>query len=307
MATSFNVVWIGPKLDGNLDYNYWQIMMSTHLKAQSLWVFVEPGLADGADANTQRQDQLALGQIHQGVDYSVFGQIASAKTAKEAWDILRMSYKGVDRAQKSKLQSLRRLYDQYEMTSTETVEQYFFRLTNLVNKMRLYRDKIEDGPVVEKVLRTMPMKYDHVVASITESHDTELLSVEELKGMIESHIDRIAAKTEVPIEEALKSQITLNSNAFPNEEEPSRGRGRGRGRGNFRGRGRGNHISQSRDRCNNQDKFPFHCYNCGKYGHRIADCWQKNSNNQAHLAENSDECGNEAETLLLTSDMVSVP
>ncbi|KAG6531861.1 hypothetical protein ZIOFF_005696 [Zingiber officinale] len=142
---------------------------------------IRAGLSEGADANSQRRDQLALGQIHQGVDYSIFGLIANAKTAKEAWDTLKLSYKGVDRAQKSKLQSLRRLYDRCEMSSTETVEHYFSRLTDLVNKMRLYGDKIGDDAVVEKILRTIPLKYDHVVASIQESHDIELLTIAELK------------------------------------------------------------------------------------------------------------------------------
>ncbi|KAG6498314.1 hypothetical protein ZIOFF_046226 [Zingiber officinale] len=142
---------------------------------------IRAGLSEGADANSQRRDQLALGQIHQGVDYSIFGLIANAKTAKEAWDTLKLSYKGVDRAQKSKLQSLRRLYDRCEMSSTEIVEHYFSRLTDLVNKMRLYGDKIGDDAVVEKILRTIPLKYDHVVASIQESHDIELLTIAELK------------------------------------------------------------------------------------------------------------------------------
>ncbi|KAG6521246.1 hypothetical protein ZIOFF_018357 [Zingiber officinale] len=280
--------------------------MSTHLKAQNLWSSIDSGLSEGADANSQRRDQLALGQIHQGVDYSIFGLIANAKTAKEAWDTLKLSYKGVDRAQKSKLQSLRRLYDRCEMSSTETVEHYFSRLTDLVNKMRLYGDKIGDDAVVEKILRTIPLKYDHVVASIQESHDIELLTIAELKGMIESHIDRIEAKTETPAnEEALKSQVTLNTT-----DSSQRGggfnRGRGRARRGYRGRGRGNYSNQGRSGDNAmQERFSAHCYNCGKYGHKIADCRYKkfnNHGNQANIAGNYGEDSNESETLLLASN-----
>ncbi|KAG6490390.1 hypothetical protein ZIOFF_051686 [Zingiber officinale] len=236
------------------------------------------GLSEGADANSQRRDQLALGQIHQGVDYSIFGLIANAKTAKEAWDTLKLSYKGVDRAQKSKLQSLRRLYG----------------------------DKIGDDAVVEKILRTIPLKYDHVVASIQESHDIELLTIAELKGMIESHIDRIEAKTETPAnEEALKSQVTLNTT-----DSSQRGggfnRGRGRARRGYRGRGRGNYSNQGRSGDNAmQERFSAHCYNCGKYGHKIADCRYKkfnNHGNQANIAGNYGEDSNESETLLLASN-----
>ncbi|RDX63616.1 hypothetical protein CR513_57934, partial [Mucuna pruriens] len=79
------------------------------------------GLQQGADDAAQRKDQLALSQIHQGVDYSIFGKIANAKTAKQAWDILKLSYKGVEKAQKSKLQSMRREYERYEMSNLKTV------------------------------------------------------------------------------------------------------------------------------------------------------------------------------------------
>ncbi|XP_031108463.1 uncharacterized protein LOC116012936 [Ipomoea triloba] len=270
---------------------------------------------EGADAAATRRDQLALGQIHQGVHYSIFGQLARAQTAKEAWDILKVSNKGVDRSQKSKLQTLRRLYDRCEMASTETVDMYFSRLIDLVNKMRLYGDTIEDGAVVEKVLRTMPIKYDHVVASITESHDTEDLTIAELKGMIESHVERIASKLEPLAEEALKSQVTLNMTGS-NQRGGGSGRGRGRGRGGFRGRGRGN-FYQGRGRGNSnqgrgggnamQGKFPFNCYNCGKYGHKIADCWYKEENheNQANVAEKSGESSTEPESLFLASNNLS--
>ncbi|XP_051139995.1 uncharacterized protein LOC127257596 [Andrographis paniculata] len=198
---------------------------------------------------------IVIGQIHQGVDYSIFEQIASAKTTKETWDMFKMSYKEVDQAQKSKLQLLRRLYDRCKLTTTETVEQYFSHLIDIIYNMRLNEEKITHSTVVKKVLRTLPRKYDHVVASIIESHDTEFLSVVELKSMIESHINQIAAKTEIPIEEALKFQINLDSNDYSNMEGLNRDHERERG--NFWGRGHGNNTSHNRERGNNQDKFLF--------------------------------------------------
>ena len=80
-------------------------------------------LQQGADELARRKDQLALSQILQGMEYSIFSIIANAKTSKEAWDILKLSHKGVEKAQKSKLQSLRKEYERYEMSSSETVEQ----------------------------------------------------------------------------------------------------------------------------------------------------------------------------------------
>nr|XP_025686936.1 uncharacterized protein LOC112789306 [Arachis hypogaea] len=313
MANTFNIVWFGPKLDGKLDYSYWETLMSTHLKAQNLWNFIEPGLQEGADAAQQRRDQLALSQIHQGVDYTVFGKIANAKSAKEAWNTLKLSYKGVDKAQKAKLQSLRREYERYEMSSSETVEQYFTRVTDLVNKMRVYGEDMPDSKVVEKILRTMPMKYDHVVTTILESHDMDTMTIAELQGTMESHISRILEKSEKSTEEALKSRVNFNNVAESNRTQEGRGRGfnfQSRGRGSFRGRGRGNYnqgsynnftppnqgrggmnfrpVNRGRGRGNfHQERTNFNCFHCGKYGHKAADCrFKVMNNNQAHVAEN---------------------
>ncbi|XP_058762797.1 uncharacterized protein LOC131636157 [Vicia villosa] len=209
---NYNFVWSGPKLTAELDFSYWELLMTTHLKAHNVWSFVAPGLQEGADEVARTKDQLALLQIHQGIDYSIFGKKTNAKTAKEAWDIWKLSHKGVEKARKSKLQSLHREYERYEMSNSETVEQYFSRVINLVNKMRLYGEDIPDSKVVEKILRTMSMKFDHVVTTIIESHDTDTLSIAELQGSIESHVNRILEKTEKVVkEEALKSQVNFNN------------------------------------------------------------------------------------------------
>ena len=71
--------------------------MSAHLKAHNIWSFVEPRIQERANVTTQRRDQLTLSQILLGIDYSIFGQITHAKTAKEACNILKLSYKGVDK------------------------------------------------------------------------------------------------------------------------------------------------------------------------------------------------------------------
>ena len=50
---------------------------------------------------------------------------------------------------------MRREYERYEMSSLETVEQYFTHVINLVNKMRVYGEEIPNSKVVEKLQRTM--------------------------------------------------------------------------------------------------------------------------------------------------------
>lgn len=85
----------------------------------------------------------------------------------------------MEKAYKSNLQSLRREYKSYEMSSFESVK-YFSRITNLVNWMRVYGEDIPDKKVVDKILCTMPMKFDHVVTTTIESHNTNTMMVAKL-------------------------------------------------------------------------------------------------------------------------------
>lgn len=59
------------------------------------------------------------------------------------------------------------------MSILETEKQYFSHVTDLINKMRVYGKNIFDSKVVHKILRTTPMKFDRVVATIIESRDTD--------------------------------------------------------------------------------------------------------------------------------------
>ncbi|RDY02942.1 hypothetical protein CR513_13544, partial [Mucuna pruriens] len=54
--------------------------------------------------------------------------IASANSAKEAWDILNKSYGGADKIKKVKLQSLQRQYALLSMNDQESNRDYFTRI-----------------------------------------------------------------------------------------------------------------------------------------------------------------------------------
>jgi len=90
-----------------------------------------------------------------------------------------LSYKGVEKAQKSKLQSLQREYERYKMFDSGFIEQYFSRITYMVNKMMVCGKDIPNNKVVDEIIRTMmPMKYNHVVTMLIQSHDINIMTLE---------------------------------------------------------------------------------------------------------------------------------
>ena len=70
------------------------------------------------------------------------------------------------------------------MTNLKTVEQCFSCVTDLTNKIRIYREEIQDKKLVEKILYTMLIKFDHVVTTIIESHNTNTMMIAKWQGSI---------------------------------------------------------------------------------------------------------------------------
>ncbi|KHN24003.1 hypothetical protein glysoja_045217, partial [Glycine soja] len=52
-------------------------------------------------------------------------------------------------------------------------------------------DKIPDELVVDKILRTLPPRFDHVAVAIEESRNLDDMEIEELQHSLEAHEMRI--------------------------------------------------------------------------------------------------------------------
>jgi hypothetical protein len=169
------------------------------------------------------------------------------------------------------------------MKDSDSIEQFTYHVTDLVNQIRKNGDELVDEKVVEKVLRIFPRKFDAIVVVIEESKDLTTYSMDELVGSLKNYEDRLNKNDNTSLEHAFKTQMKF-------------GRGRGRGNPGFRGRGRNNfqreerknqdprgrrnqsfssreinhnHASQS------YDKSMIQCYYSRKYGHFANECQKK--------------------------------
>lgn len=290
-----------PILRGIDNYDIWSVKMKTLFLSQELWDFVENGYNETASAETLKdllkKDNKALFLIQQAVDDAIFPRISAATKAKVAWDILHTNYQGVEKVVTVKLQTLRRKFDCFVMKDSESMHEYFNRVMEVVNQMRKYGERLSDQKVVEKILRSLPKKYESAVAAIEESKNLSTLTIDELMGSLQSHEDRHRGYEEDDVEKAFhaKLQISKEGENYSNDHNNRGGHslhGRRGGRGN-RGGGRAGGQSQNYNtetsKGENRSRN-FTCYNCGKQGHIAKYCRQKG--NQANLVEqeNKDEC-----------------
>lgn len=78
------------------------------------------------------------------------------------------------------------------MKSDEIVFEFLSKTIVVISQMRTYGANIMDQSVVEKVLRSLNPKYDHVVATIEESKDLSVFSFDELMRSLQAHEVRIS-------------------------------------------------------------------------------------------------------------------
>ena len=89
-----------------------------------------------------------------------FVNVMHLETAKEMWDKLISSYEGNDKVKDAKLQTYRVQFDKLKMKEDETVGKYFLRVEELVNAMKGHGEKIEKASLVQKILRSLPDRFN---------------------------------------------------------------------------------------------------------------------------------------------------
>jgi hypothetical protein len=222
----------GPIILGK-NYELWSLQMRLFLQAQECWDpvdlgYVEPDPTDLATMTNQQRIAQATQRnrenkaklwIQNSVDDLIFSKITGIGTSKQAWDILKSSYQGNDRVKTVKLQTLRTQFETLRMTKSENVDQFMTKFMGIVNQIRLTGEAITDQRIVEKVLRSLPKKFEMVVTKILESKDLSRFSIDELTGSLVTHETRLHL-TDESIANSFKTQFSF-----------SRGRGIGRGRG----------------------------------------------------------------------------
>nr|GEW37433.1 retrovirus-related Pol polyprotein from transposon TNT 1-94 [Tanacetum cinerariifolium] len=253
-------------------YGSWCIRMKALLGSHDVWKIVEKVDDESSLSTAQRvelqkarkKDQSALTLIYQCFDDAMFEKVANATTSKEAWEILRNVFNGIDKVKKVRIQTLRGEFKKLQMEESESISDYFTRVLTVSNEMKRNGESLSD---TKKRRGKEPLEQAlFSKVSFKEREKSFLLGKEQGSGC----------------------STFRGHGGF-------QGRRRGRGREDVnkedenqwslyrRGRGRGFQSQRG-------GKLQIQCYNCRKYGHYANVCTSSRQvEEKANLVEVEDE------------------
>ena len=77
------------------------------------------------------------------------------------------------------------------MKDIELVESFYTRVIGLINQMKFYGDNIDDKRIVEKVLRSIPPKFESLIVTFEENKYLSKFTVDEFQSSLINHEHRI--------------------------------------------------------------------------------------------------------------------
>ena len=91
------------------------------------------------------------------------------------------------------------------MKEEEDIALYFLQVDEIVNTMRGLGEQVENRTLVQKTLRSLPMRFDSKVSSLEERKDLDKISMDELHGILIAYEMRIEQENPSINEETFKA------------------------------------------------------------------------------------------------------
>ncbi|XP_074352344.1 uncharacterized protein LOC141691507 [Apium graveolens] len=256
--------------------------MKSYLKVMSLWEAiesdVEPTLLPQnptAAQITKRDEEVAreakaLSCLHSAVSEEIFRTIMGCDTPKEAWTKIKEEFEGNQQTKLMQILNVKREFEMMRMKNNEGVKKYGSRLMSIVNQIKLLGGDFSSQRVVDKLLVTLPGRYETKISSLEDTKDLSKLTVSELINSLHAVDQRRSMREE---EIGQKNEGLLLAKASSSK-------------------GTGNEVQ-----CNHCHKMGHEekdcwykgkpqCYKCKKYGHLTKNCrYQNDEERMAQLIE----------------------
>eukprot|EP00253_Pinus_taeda_P026019 PITA_26019 len=103
------------------------------------------------------------------------------------WEKLVGLYDGDSKVKKAKLQTHQRQFERLRMEDEEDIAAYLLRVAEVVSSLKGLDEKVEESTIVQKVLSSLPDRFDSKISTIEEEKDLDTLKMDELHGILTAY------------------------------------------------------------------------------------------------------------------------
>ncbi|KAL4318060.1 hypothetical protein GQ457_18G019390 [Hibiscus cannabinus] len=213
IETSFSSI-SPPVFDGD-NYQVWAVRMETYMEALDIWEAVEedyeiptlPHNPTMAQIKLQKEKKTkksrAKACLFAAVSSTIFTRIMTLKSAYEIWNYLKSEYAGDERIKGMRVLNLIREFELQKMKETESIKEYSDRLLDIANRIRLFGSTFKDSRIVEKILVTVPEKFEASISALENTKDLTQITLSEVINALQAQEQRRAMRQEGVVEGAL--------------------------------------------------------------------------------------------------------
>ncbi|XP_006595372.1 uncharacterized protein [Glycine max] len=173
-----------PVFDGD-NYQIWEARM----EANDLWEAVEedyevlplPTNPTMAQIKNQKERKTrkskARASLFAVVSKEIFTRIMTIKSTYEIWSFLKNEYEGDEKIKGMQALNLVREFEMQKMKESETIKEYANKLLSIANKVRLLGSEFPDSRIVEKILVTVPERFEATITTLENTKDLSKLTL----------------------------------------------------------------------------------------------------------------------------------
>ncbi|KAK0579821.1 hypothetical protein LWI29_031979 [Acer saccharum] len=132
------------------------------------------------------------------MDENQYKLIQNTQIAKVAWDILQVAHEGTEVVKESKLQVLQTQFELLRMGEDECFNDFEIKLMDIVNQSHQLGDPYSDRRVKQKIMRSLPDRFESKVTAIEENSGYMDMKPSEVIGRLLAYESRKAPSTTTP-------------------------------------------------------------------------------------------------------------
>ncbi|XP_010544482.1 PREDICTED: uncharacterized protein LOC104817103, partial [Tarenaya hassleriana] len=284
---------VAPIFDGE-NYEVWAVRMQAFMEGADLWEAVEedydvPPLPVNPTTNQLKNHKekvmrkaKAKSCMFAAVSPSIMIKIMKLQSAKGMWEFLKKEYEGDEKIRGLKVLNLLREFERQKMKENESVKDYIDRLVDIINKVRILGTEVDDVKIVQKILVSIPEKFEATVASLENTKDMAKIKLSEVLCALQAQEQRRFMRKEESMRKDESVEGALIANAKINST----------GNEKF-----GEQSIESCKHCGKKGHPHWRCWKrpdvkcrkCNKMGHVEKICKEKNTENVEIEANKAEE------------------